>query len=215
MDNPPIKIEKIMKDLAEKRPIFHSEADFQHALAWKIHEWHHEQYEIRLEYPIQVGEEKITVDIWMKAKQGEENVALELKYKKRKFKGDVSGEKYMFSSDGARDGGCYGFMEDTRRIECLVENKDIGYGAAIILSNEHLYWDKRKGKHTNFEEFSLYDGRKVDAEMEWQKGTGEGYVGKRRWSIDLKNQYDLTWNDYNIVQGQKFRWLMNEVQITT
>ena len=37
----------ILTDLAEKRSIFHSEADFQHALAWEMHR---REYDIRLEY---------------------------------------------------------------------------------------------------------------------------------------------------------------------
>ena len=33
-----LDIHQIMADLAKRRPVFHSEADFQHALAWLIHE---------------------------------------------------------------------------------------------------------------------------------------------------------------------------------
>ena len=31
-----MNIEEILSCLAEKRPVFHSEADFQHALAWQF-----------------------------------------------------------------------------------------------------------------------------------------------------------------------------------
>lgn len=30
-------VEAVLRDLALKRPIFHSEADFQHAVAWEVH----------------------------------------------------------------------------------------------------------------------------------------------------------------------------------
>ncbi len=43
-------LHKLMADLAAHRPIFHSEADFQHALAWQIHEAMPD-CEIRLEWP--------------------------------------------------------------------------------------------------------------------------------------------------------------------
>ena len=32
-----VDIEKLMKELARDRSVFHSEADFQHALGWQIH----------------------------------------------------------------------------------------------------------------------------------------------------------------------------------
>lgn len=42
-------IHAVMGQLAHRRPIFHSEADFQFALAWRIKETLPD-YEIRLEY---------------------------------------------------------------------------------------------------------------------------------------------------------------------
>ena len=214
MNNPPINIEEIMEALADKRPIFHSEADFQHALAWEIHNQYPEQYDIRLEYPVEItgeeAKERITVDIWLIGKQGLGNAAIELKYKKRKFDELVKGERFILSHDNARDSGCFDFMEDTRRIECLVEGHVVKYGAAIILSNEYLYWKKGSDKNTNFEMFSLDDGRIVDGAMTWKDGTGKGSKVKRSESIFLRNQYRLRWNTYQGEHGQ-FKWLMNEV----
>ena len=43
-----IKMTDILNQLSNDRPIFHSEADFKHALAWKIHETY-SNLNIRLE----------------------------------------------------------------------------------------------------------------------------------------------------------------------
>ena len=49
-----IDIPKIMNELSKLRPIFHSEADFQHALAWEVHRCFPEAA-IRLELPFKAG----------------------------------------------------------------------------------------------------------------------------------------------------------------
>jgi hypothetical protein len=45
------EVAEILSRLAKKRPIFHSEADFQHALAWEVRGMHADA-DIRLEVPV-------------------------------------------------------------------------------------------------------------------------------------------------------------------
>ena len=54
----------LMQELSKSRPIFHSEADFQHALAWQIHETMPDS-QIRLEYPFRFDGSTIYLDIWL------------------------------------------------------------------------------------------------------------------------------------------------------
>jgi len=82
------KIYEIMKKLSMERPVFHSEADFQHALAWKIHE-ECPDYNIRLENRKVVNGKEIYFDIFIF--KDAEMIPIELKYKTRKLK--VSIEK--------------------------------------------------------------------------------------------------------------------------
>ncbi|MEX2203180.1 MAG: hypothetical protein WD965_03735 [Actinomycetota bacterium] len=68
-----------MKALAEERPVFHSEADFQHALAWALQR----QYQagsVRLDYK-PFPEERFYLDMWIRV--GDEACAFELKYPTR------------------------------------------------------------------------------------------------------------------------------------
>src|SRR6266567_4623533 len=65
--------------LAAERPIFHSEADFQHALAWLLHQ-RFPHAALRLEYR-PFPDERFYLDIWVDI--GTERLAIELKYPTR------------------------------------------------------------------------------------------------------------------------------------
>jgi hypothetical protein len=84
-----IDVSKILGQLAVERPIFHSEADFQHALAWKLHEVMSEA-RIRLEYRPFPGK-PLYLDIWMGLQFA---AAIELKYATRKLLVEVGDEQF-------------------------------------------------------------------------------------------------------------------------
>lgn len=57
-----IDLPPVMSALAKDRPVFHSEADFQHALAWEIHRrW--PETSVRLEF--RVPKLGYHLDTWM------------------------------------------------------------------------------------------------------------------------------------------------------
>ena len=71
----------IENKLAQLSRIFHSEADFQHALAWKLHQ-HHQDAMIRLEKRVEPSTaadhlEELYVDLWFKPE--ETPIPIELK----------------------------------------------------------------------------------------------------------------------------------------
>ena len=76
-----LDIHNLMEDLSQHRPIFHSEADFQHALAWQIHKVM-PNCEIRLEMPYRVPQGNWYLDIWLLTPR----IAIELKYRTKKWK---------------------------------------------------------------------------------------------------------------------------------
>src|SRR5437764_4611807 len=69
----------LLDRLSAERPIFHSEADFQHALAWLIHS-EHPNAQIRLETRPERG---IRLDLLVVV--GGERIAIELKYLVARF----------------------------------------------------------------------------------------------------------------------------------
>lgn len=77
-----LAIESALEALSWERPAFHSEADFQHALAWKLHQLH-QGISLRLEKSERLDQATIRVDII--ARIGAQTIYIELKYKTRKI----------------------------------------------------------------------------------------------------------------------------------
>lgn len=66
----------LFRQLGERRPIFHSEADFQHDLAWEFRAQNLAR-QLRLERPFRVGERPAHVDLVAATSSG--LVGIELK----------------------------------------------------------------------------------------------------------------------------------------
>ena len=62
-----LDIANLMLGLSTARPIFHSEADFQHAFAWQLHE-RLPDCQIRLEFnPLPAQKKGMYLDIWVQS----------------------------------------------------------------------------------------------------------------------------------------------------
>lgn len=124
-----------MEALASKRPIFHSEADFQHALAWNV-QVAHPTARIRLEKRVSVRP-NIELDLLIEIDGLQ--LGVELKYPRRAMTTEVGGELFTLST-GADDHGRYFAVEDVARLEQLVAAGVIESGALILLSNVANVW---------------------------------------------------------------------------
>lgn len=133
---PVIDLVPILRVLASKRPIFHSEADFQLALGMEI-ERAHPDAAVRLEYKPFPGE-RIHLDMWIY--HGGRWMAVELKYKTRQVSVDWQGERFELVQQGAQDLSGYDIWKDVTRVERICaafENVD---GYVIVLSNDSSLW---------------------------------------------------------------------------
>jgi len=84
-----------------KRPIFHSEADFQFSLAWDIQRAY-PTADIRLEYPPE-NEPNRYIDILVRNK--EYSYPIELKYKTKKLSATIGDEQFHLKDHSAQDLG--------------------------------------------------------------------------------------------------------------
>ena len=107
-------INNLLTELAESRKVFHSEADFQHALAWHIHQTMPES-QVRLEFPMPVEHRKMYVDIWLPV----EKIAIELKYMTRKSELEDNEESFALRNQGAQNQRRYDFLWDIHRLELM------------------------------------------------------------------------------------------------
>lgn len=179
--------------------VFHQKADFQHELAWQLHQSHPES-RVRLErrvtnndLPGSTGD--ACVDVWVDG--AEATVPIELKYKPHKFEGRWGVEQFELRRHSAQDVSRFDFIDDIARLESLVAASPIDYGVAILLTNDHLYWEPPTRDDVVDAEFRIHDGRTLEGTLSWADEVGAGTVTQKRdRPIELSDTYELKWQDY-------------------
>ena len=208
-----IDIENILLTLASKRPVFHSEADFQHALAWEIH-LQNPACSMRLEYKPPFVSQRVYLDIFMRTSNSKGISAIELKYKTRGLKVEVDRESYSLSDQSAQDIARYDFLKDISRLEQVVSCVDDGVGYAVFLTNDSAYWKPPLRCEIVDADFRIHQGRVVNGDLKWKPRASKGTTYGREEIISIQGSYDLKWQDYSKLSeasyGQ-FRYLLVKV----
>ena len=202
----------LLATLANKRPVFHSEADFQHALAWEL-QLLYPNVNIRLEYRPPWLDRRNYMDIWVIDE--DTATAIELKYKTRSVDISIGGEQFALQNQAAQDLGRYDFVKDIERLERVVAARRQVAGYAIILTNDATYWSHPRKSDTVDSDFRIQEGRTLSDLLDWGPGASEGTRRSRTDSIQLANSYQLDWRDYSNVgdlKDMKFRYAI--VQVT-
>lgn len=199
-----VDINEILKDLAKQRPLFHSEADFQHAFAWKIHE-QLPNAAVRLELPFEDHARKLHLDVWIS--NGDEALAIELKYKTRAIETRVQDEDYSLQSHSAQDLGRYDFIKDMVRLEQITTARPGVVGYAIFLTNDSAYWSAGARSNVIYAAFRLEEGIKLQGTLAWGKGASEGTMRDRETPLALGGIYKIHWQDYSQVPGKSYNQL--------
>ena len=182
----------VMQELSKKRAAFHSEADFQFALAWEI-QLLYSNAEIRLEYSPRDDPSK-AIDIFVKL----DGYAypIELKYKTKKF-APIDNE-FVLKNHGAQDIGKYDCIKDICRIEGFskhIDNFKAGY--VVLLTNDQSYWKAPKTDTAGYAAFSVHDGAVKTGTMGWGANMSDGSIKGRRDELTLKNEYAIKWVEYS------------------
>lgn len=201
-----------MRNLAARRPIFHSEADFQHALAWELHVLD-PNLEIRLEVPASYkSQSRAFIDLV--ARKDGTTIFFELKYKTINTSVEHKGETFNLKTQGAQDQGSYDFLKDISRVESFVKSTKSALGYAIMLSNDRRYWTQRRGINPIDADFQLLDDRVLSGQLAWATHAGIGSIKGREAPIDLERRYPIKWLSYSEIAGSntsQFRFLSLEV----
>ncbi len=184
-----------LEKLSQSRPVFHIEADFQHALAWQIQK-DFSELEIRFEYKPQNISDRMFVDLWIKDESGN-NFAIELKYKTRKFEETVHDEKFKLMDQSAQDLGRYDYLKDVQRLEKIVSTHPKTTGYAILLTNDSGYWNTPTSNATVDADFRIFDGKTIHGKLEWSEHTSTGTTSGRTKPLDISGNYLLKWSDYS------------------
>jgi hypothetical protein len=194
-----------MDALASKRPIFHSEADFQHALAWELQVAHPEA-SVRLEKRVAT---RPNIELYLLIGLDGARVGVELKYPRRNLTAEVAGEVFTLST-GADDHGRYFAVEDLARLEQLVADDVIDSGVLILLTNVANLWARPTSRRrVLYDAFRIHDGQVLAGTMTWGDwGARGGRPPGETGTVTLRGTYPLTWRDYSTVAGIQFRYVL-------
>jgi len=207
-----LDIQSILSGLSVERPVFHNEADFQHALAWAIRE-RHPDAKIRLEMKVHGANTKVYLDILVQLDG--RKYAIELKYKPRNVECVVEGEEFALINQGAQDIGRYDVLKDVQRLERMVAEGIVDSGFLVFLTNDLSYsTDSRITDDTVDRDFRLHEGRTLHGTLGWGERAGAGTTKGREEPIVLAGSYRLKWAPYSViptVRGGEFRYLLLHV----
>lgn len=189
-----LNIEKCLLTLSKQRSIFHSEADFQFALAWEIQKLY-PSANIRLEYHLKEFP-NIHIDIIVFLNKT--SIPIELKYKTSILKTVINEEPYNLKNHSAQDLGKYDCLKDIQRLE-LLSNELNTYeeGYAIWITNDKSYINPPQKSNTIYKQFSIHHGAIKTGEMSWSSHASASTIKNREKNIILQNEYSIQWKKYS------------------
>lgn len=196
-----IKVADVLAELVARRPVFHSEADFQHAFAWAIHR-RLPDAQVRLEFPFSPERGQWHLDVWVE--QESAALAAELKYKTRGLSVQVHGERFSLKDQSAQDLGRYDFLKDIQRLEQVISDRKDVTGYAILLTNDSAYWKSPRDSRTLDADYRLHEGRVLQGVLSWGQGASAGTVRGREDPVHLRGTYTVHWEDYSRPSAQSY-----------
>lgn len=205
----------VIESLRKNRPVFHSEADFQFALAWEI-KTHYPNYDVRLEYPCTNDRgERIYVDILVRNKCG--SYPIELKYKtKERIIRNCAGEDFNLREHGAENLSKYDFVKDICRIESIVAELDcFKQGYTLWLTNNLSYCRAPRNFDAGYAAFSVHQGAQKTGTMDWGETMSESTKKGRTDALVLRGKYTIDWKEYSNLTGGNGKFKYSLVKIST
>ena len=194
-----VDLDEVLARLAQVRPVFHSEADFQHAFAWQAHQLDPD-LQVRLETHPETG---VRLDLLLARRNRAAATAVELKYLTRSWTGTVQGEHFALKNQAAQDIRGYDVVKDIARLERFTAGRLGWNGLFIAVSNDPGYWrPTTHGRPTNADAFRIHNGVTLSGTRTWGPNTGAGTRKNRDLPVDLCGTYHLSWRDYSTLDDQ-------------
>lgn len=199
-------INEIISLLANDRKVFHSEADFQFSIAWKIKDIYPDA-NVRLEY-INNDIKDMHIDILVILE--DYVIPIELKYVTKFFDGIDNDEKFILKNHGAQDLRRYDFVKDIKRIEyCKEKLENFKEGYAIMITNDKAYYKEYNSNNiTVCHDFRIHNGKVLEKDLSWKNNPSLGTIKGRESNIILSGNYDLLWDNYSCINNTEFKVLV-------
>lgn len=200
-----VPLPAVMAHLARRRPVFHSEADFQFAFAQSVAALDN-GIGVRLEVPRRASG-RTYVDLVCRG--ADEVTLIEFKYVTRAWAGSdgLTDEEFDLRGHEALDLARLHFIHDVTRLETWTAQQQNTNGVALLLTNDSRMWERPPSRRvTRDQEFRLDEGRKLSGALTWGSLERPHAANNR----DLRGAYVATWNEYSKREtgpGSTFRWL--------
>jgi len=200
-----VDLESVLASLAIRRPVFHSEADFQVALAWEVQKVD-PLMDVFLETRPARG---LHLDLAFERPDLNRYSAVELKYLTRFWTGLVGAQLYELKNHSAQDNGRYGIVKDIWRIEKFVEGRPGANGAVVALTNDPSYWKPSERPMANDLAFRVDEGAHLEGRRAWARPSSST---ASKPDLELQATYNLRWSDYSMFGDDgRLRQLVVEV----
>lgn len=210
----------LLAQLATHRPVFHSEADFQHELALRLS---YAGYRVRLEVPltIQINGSDIEAQLdLLVIDPDQQRTAIELKYVTEQKLINRDGEIFNLKGNWGTNLSRFDGWADFRRVGAFVAAGHVDKGLTVFLTNKEDAWNVDASQTDNLgQQFSMHEGRDVGANsmLDWVGNVGVNNVGTKRLPpyspIHATHGSVCSWKDYSDFEGRngRFRYLLHEV----
>lgn len=185
-----VDLAETLAALAVRRPVFHSERDFQVALAWQVH-LADPYIRVCLESRPKEG---VHLDLEFVSPDSESSTAIELKYFTRKWAGVSDGQQFSLKQQGANDYGRYGLVKDIQRIEEFVRLRPGSNGAAIALTNDEAYSIATPHSTASDTAFRIGEGDVLGGLHEWRRPPASAKHGP---ALELEGRYTMRWSKFS------------------
>jgi hypothetical protein len=183
-----VSLESTLDVLAARRPVFHSEADFQFALAWEVQK-QDSGMEVYLETRPAEG-----VHLDLAFERDGHFTALELKYLTRSWSGPVKDQQFDLKNHSAHDLRRYDVVKDITRIEKFTALRPGSNGAVVVLTNDPAF-SAPTSSSANDAAFRIHEGARLEGARRWLRApVGVGV----RDDLELSHSYELHWSEYSI-----------------
>jgi len=188
-----VNVVELLRTLAGKRPVFHAEADFQHAFAWEAHQM---DPDLRMRLKTH-PEPNVRLDLLLSRPDLRRHTAIELKYLTARWEGEVDGEHFALKNHGAQDIRAYDVVKDISRLERFVAGKPGWNGIFLAITNDPSFWRPvTHGRVMNAEAFRIFEGVTLAGLRAWGPNTGPGTMRGREATIELAGTHRLRWQEY-------------------
>lgn len=211
---------QLIEELAPVRPVFHSEADFQHALALSLG---NAGFDVRLEKPLDAkinGEPaRCELDLLVSAER-QSATAIELKYFRKAWSGTIDRESFRLVDTWGTNLSRFDCWADFQRVQAIVDAGYAEVGYAVALTNASDAWSVDTSLGDTFaKHFSINDGRRFESgqELRWHKNPTANSVSSKRLAhspIVVPNDGVCEWRSYRRLPGKhgEFRFLIMETK---